>query len=313
MDGNRGSNFFKAHWLGIFLSSVLAGVVATFLYDHWPFRDLLSLVRGPTPSVATSADPAPMREEAQTQHANSDPSQSPASQDDASGIRDLATSSTPNDSWADYELVVTPASGKYQRYLPLLPLRDMPRTLAASELITGLRSAGFQGVIGSSQWPQWIATAEVAGEYVPLSTSAPRIIEDRTTGLDWYVADAEDERTWEQASLLVQRLNRDPSLGQEKWHLPTTEELASILKPEDRSILYNTRLDHREGGFCIDRLLQPETLPRTNAFGRYWSSDQKNDDWIWTLETGAGCGFHNWRRNYGADVLAVRKHRRSGE
>ncbi len=57
--------FFKTHWFGIFLSSVLAGILAAFIYDHWSNSALLAVfkgnarpvVSGPSSATDTRSEP----------------------------------------------------------------------------------------------------------------------------------------------------------------------------------------------------------------------------------------------------------------
>lgn len=51
--------FFKTHWFGIFLSSVLAGIVAAFIYDHWSNRSFLAMFQGNArPEVSSPLSPS---------------------------------------------------------------------------------------------------------------------------------------------------------------------------------------------------------------------------------------------------------------
>jgi hypothetical protein len=148
----------------------------------------------------------------------------------------------------------------------------------------------------------------VANDYVLLEDSGKHVVEDRRSGLDWYVNDTGEELSWEQAVTLVRKLNMTRPLGLAGWRLPSTEELASVLEPELRARTFNRKTGRTYTAYCIEELLLPAAEPRINTSGRYWSCDPKSENWIWTLEVSLPCGFHKWGRYYGAEVLAVRRH-----
>lgn len=49
--------FFKEHWLGIFLSSVLASIVAAYIYDHAKSRSRVDQLEKQAPALQQSRDP----------------------------------------------------------------------------------------------------------------------------------------------------------------------------------------------------------------------------------------------------------------
>jgi hypothetical protein len=49
--------FFKNHWFGVFLSSLLASLLAAFVYDHWSNRALLEKLQGHVERTVHNADP----------------------------------------------------------------------------------------------------------------------------------------------------------------------------------------------------------------------------------------------------------------
>jgi hypothetical protein len=311
--------FFKNHWLGIFLSSILAGIVSTFIYEHWSSKALFDLFEGrdssasPTvmsPAPAETPPPASIRQSDQARRDEKSPpaqlTPPPSSSISSQTLRSFSPSASGG--WEDLELVPVGVTGQFPQYIPSRRLRTSPRVLTPSALIEGLEYAGFRGAAGESQWPQWRTTADVINEFSVPETAGPRVVMDRESRLDWYVDSSGGDLSWDQAARFVRRLNNERPLGLAGWRLPTTEELATILEPEPRAGLYNRRTGQRNDSFCIDRVLQPESVIRDSNFGRYWSADLKSDNWVWTLETSSGCGFHKWGRIYGANVLAVRTH-----
>ncbi|MDM8515080.1 DUF1566 domain-containing protein [Desulfobacterales bacterium HSG16] len=61
------------------------------------------------------------------------------------------------------------------------------------------------------------------------------IIFDRETGLTWQKSDSGNEMTYEEAEAYVSQLNHDHFEGCNDWHLPTVDELVSLIEPEQNS------------------------------------------------------------------------------
>jgi hypothetical protein len=296
------NNFFREHWLGIFLSSVLAGIVGSFIYDHWSNQALIAAlerrfqvqgragesIQSATPDNSQSSIAEPGATNRSTRQPEVPSAFPPAAETNATaseaapaglGVQEGSRDSVPDG--------LAPGPVGEAR-----PSTSTPELLSAPQMIERLSGAGFQGSAGDSQWPQWRLTTAAEHEYTLVSPSHPRVVSDRRTGLDWYVDEEVSYVSWDAAERFVARLNRERPLGMAGWRLPTLEELVSILEAGDKD--------------CLDQRLRPSPVPSRGGYGNFWSSDRKSENWVWTLDTYSPCGIHKWGKEYGSNILAVR-------
>ena len=72
----------------------------------------------------------------------------------------------------------------------------------------------------------------VENEYEDLGNG---VVVDHATGLMWEKSGSPDYITYEKAEAYIRDLNRKKFAGFDDWRLPTVDELASLLEPEERS------------------------------------------------------------------------------
>jgi len=75
-------------------------------------------------------------------------------------------------------------------------------------------------------------------------------VTDRITGLMWQKDGSDDGMTWEQTKEYVRKLNSMRFAGYADWRLPTTEELASLMKSARANELYIHPLFSEKQAFC---------------------------------------------------------------
>jgi len=103
------------------------------------------------------------------------------------------------------------------------------------------------------------------------------LVHDRLTGLVWLRDPGElpESITWQQALNLIHKLNSSRFLGRSNWHLPSINELESLVDAEYHSPALTT------------------THPFTGLRDGYWSSTTSffETDWAWVLYFDKGaCG-----------------------
>ena len=86
---------------------------------------------------------------------------------------------------------------------------------------------------------------------------------DRATGLTWEKSGSPESLAYKGAKAYVDGLNRDRLAGHSDWRLPTVDELASLLEPEEKN-----------GDLYIDPIFDEKQ--------RWcWTSDQRASGGAW--------------------------------
>jgi len=90
-------------------------------------------------------------------------------------------------------------------------------------------------------------------------------VTDRATGVTWQKSGSSDWLKYEDAKAYVDGLNRDRFAGHTDWRLPTVDELASLLEPEEKNgDLYIDPIFDKEQRWC-------------------WTSDQRASGGAWLV------------------------------
>lgn len=88
-------------------------------------------------------------------------------------------------------------------------------------------------------------------------------VTDRATGLTWQKSGSPDKLKYEGAKAYIEKLNRDRFAGHADWRLPTVDELASLLEPEEKNgDLYIDPIFDKKQRWC-------------------WTSDQRASGGAW--------------------------------
>jgi serine/threonine-protein kinase len=82
-----------------------------------------------------------------------------------------------------------------------------------------------------------------------------KVLYDKTTGRTWQKSGSRYARTWSQAHLYIQQLNKEAYGGIQNWQLPTIDELITILTPSAQG-----------STLCIDTVFDP------------------TQKWIWSID-----------------------------
>lgn len=115
-------------------------------------------------------------------------------------------------------------------------LRSQPRPLSVHMVSEMFRERGFhhpgdyskEGLCGAM-------TGSLSHDYQQCMTHGEMFILDRELNLLWQSSGSSRLLAWEAAKRYVADLNREGFGGYSDWHLPTLEELASLLEPSRNS------------------------------------------------------------------------------
>ena len=114
----------------------------------------------------------------------------------------------------------------------------------------------------------WRPKRYVENEYEDLGNG---VVVDHATGLMWEKSGSPDSITYEKAEAYIRDLNRKKFAGFDDWRLPTVDELASLLEPEERS-----------GDLYI--------APPFDTKQRWcWTSDKRGSGSAWNVRFSCGC------------------------
>ena len=110
--------------------------------------------------------------------------------------------------------------GVHEAPMPKYDLRSKPQTVSDKE---------FQKVfrLNENQRP----LEYVQNDY---QDNGDGTVTDRATGLTWQQSGSQKMLEYEDAKKYVEGLNRDRFAGYTDWRLPTVDELASLLEPEEK-------------------------------------------------------------------------------
>ncbi len=118
----------------------------------------------------------------------------------------------------------------------------------------------------------WQPNRYVQNDFVKISDE---ILQDRATGLTWQVSGSNFPRTWEQAHLYIHRLNEEAYGDFDNWHMPTIDELVTLLIPAAQ-----------ESALCIE--------PVFNQTQRWiWSIDRRS--YVSAYYVNIELGFVGWQ------------------
>ncbi len=100
-----------------------------------------------------------------------------------------------------------------------------------------------------------------------------KVIIDNATGLMWHLPGSDENMEWEEAKKWVRELNSRGYSGYRDWRLPTVEEGASLLEPEEK-----------DGGLYIDPIF-------SNKQEWIWTGDENGSEGAWGVYFGKGLVF----------------------
>lgn len=98
------------------------------------------------------------------------------------------------------------------------------------------------------------------------------VVIDHATGLMWHQPGSDKKMEWEEAKKWVRELNVLGHFGYNDWRLPTLEEAASLLEPDETNGLY------------IDPLF-------SNYHEWIWTGDEYSQVGAWGVHYGSGLVF----------------------
>jgi hypothetical protein len=134
-------------------------------------------------------------------------------------------------------------------------LRSTPRTLTRPEVKAMLKKYGFFEKYYNS-------TGDFRGTFEEQTIDDRKVIIDYGTGLMWHQSGSEEYMKYGE----IQQLNRRKYAGYPDWRLPTLEEAASLMKPnENRYALYSDDLFSREQRYI-------------------WTADKYDETRVWVVD-----------------------------
>jgi len=170
-----------------------------------------------------------------------------------------------------------------------IKLRSKSIQLSEKEAVSLFRRYNFY----SSQW-------NLSGNFENIfQNNNNGTVKDKKTGLIWQQSGSSDRMIYEDAKKYIVRLNKNKFAGYSDWHLPTLEEIASLLEPR--------RKDDCFEDCCIDPIFNPtQCICWTADIFKSKYSDEPQI--AWTINFMAG--YASWtffkRTNYVHYVRAVR-------
>jgi len=129
-------------------------------------------------------------------------------------------------------------------------------------------------------------------QYELIEYNGQKLVLDHTTGLAWQQSGALNKINYADVEKGIRELNIQNFAGFNDWHLPTLEEVMSLMKPE-----------RKNDNLYIDAMFDPKQR-------WIWTADKKNDLAVWMVVFGDGSCGHGHIDGY-SYVRAVRS-RQSG-
>lgn len=138
-------------------------------------------------------------------------------------------------------------------------LRSTPRTLTRDEVKAMLKKYGFFEKYYNN-------TGDFRGNYEEQTINGHNVILDYSTGLMWHQSGSEEYMKYSEIRQWIQELNRRKYAGYSDWRLPTLEEVASLMEPqENRYALYTDLLFSREQKYI-------------------WTADKYDENRVWVVD-----------------------------
>ncbi len=117
--------------------------------------------------------------------------------------------------------------------LRILRLRSTPETLSKQQITQMIRKYRFHHPADWSKYGLSISiTGDIQHDYDLRKSDGIPVVIDHATGLMWQQNGPADPMTWQNAQAYINQLNVTHYAGYSDWHLPTLEELASLLEFE---------------------------------------------------------------------------------
>ena len=175
-------------------------------------------------------------------------------------------------------------------------LRSEPAIIASTaEMLPWIRKNGFNhpGFISSDKGLANGIQGDFQHEYEVIIFKGQTVVFDRATGLMWQQPGPTQPMTWENAKNYIDHLNTEKYAGFADWHLPTLEELLSLMEATQTN-----------GIFYLD----PAFDTKETRY-HYWSADQRPSGHAWVVSFSSGYVYDGYANYYDGYVLAVRLER----
>ncbi len=128
------------------------------------------------------------------------------------------------------------SGGEAAELLKIVCLRNEPTTVSAEQIVNMLKKQGFHH---PEDWSKYGLSPSMTGhfrhDYVLIDAGGIPLILDHATQLLWPQESLNRTVTWKGAFEYVEQLNRMGYAGYTDWRLPTIEELASLLEPQQEA------------------------------------------------------------------------------
>ena len=145
--------------------------------------------------------------------------------------------------------------------MPRYDLRNTPLTVSEGESTKVFRLND-----------KWRPLEYVQNDYLD---NGDGTVTDRATGLTWEKSGSPDTLKYEGAKAYIEKLNRDRFAGHADWRLPTVDELASLLEPEEKNgDLYIDPIFDKKQRWC-------------------WTSDQRASGGAWHVVFSSGLAYRD--------------------
>jgi hypothetical protein len=156
-------------------------------------------------------------------------------------------------------------------------LRAEPRELDDEAVKAMLKERGFFD-------KQWNPEGRFANDWVDNGDGS---LSDRATGLMWQQGGSDKRMNYDEIPAYIERVNKEGLVGHHDWRLPTLEEAASLLEPEERN-----------KDLYIDPLFDPKQQ-------LIWTSDSKGSGVAWCVAFDVGRVL-GYPRDFGGFVRLCR-------
>ena len=163
-----------------------------------------------------------------------------------------------------------------EEHEPEYRLRSKPKTLSNDDVKAMLAKYSFFD-------SDWNKSGNFKNDF---TDNGDGTVTDRATGLMWQQSGSEKRIFRKDRQACIEKLNKEKFAGYDDWRLPTLEELASLLEPEEQNGLYIDPMFDRRQRWC-------------------WSADKQNSGSAWLVHFFYGSVY--WSNvDYNGYVRAVR-------